>query len=395
MSQWKTHYDEARLELKRAEELLKQRHENTRKILEKQKALQADLEKERERRKHAETEVKKYLKENKKLMDKVSMLERSLSSVDVQVKGETPHRAVAITSNGGPPAQKKHKRPPLKKPKNQREEHVSKAEKLRELLKHLLNGDRITHDGIQEVASIVNLTPSPWDQSDIISVAHDSLMQCCVKGSYVPRLAPITWAPCHWFPDSKHHSQNRFHGIANYKSVKSMVSMWCTETAIVQDWIPWLLQCMHIIDQASPRGCNLVRDLTLRAYDATLEALEQTHPSIPSLCCNATITMALWRHANDIRSAAVFVRDILVAPCHDTTQEQMILVALSAALEVWPAALNRHSMGQDAVGRLETLMSNHSAPPHACNVSAINKQDSGLLIMCHHAAIFINAILSF
>ena len=146
---------------------------------------------------------------------------------------------------------------------------------------------------------------------------------------------------------------------------------------------------MHILDQDSPSGPNILRDLTVRSYDATLHALEDPSPCITNLCCNATITMALWRLANDIRSAAVFVRDILVTSYQDTKHERMILVALSTALEVWPAALNRRSMGQDAVSRLETLLNSYISPPPTSTTT----HDTSTIIMCHYAATFITALL--
>ena len=52
--QWKNSYEAARQELLRAEELLKQRHVNTKKILEKQKVLSGDLSKEKAKRQEAE-----------------------------------------------------------------------------------------------------------------------------------------------------------------------------------------------------------------------------------------------------------------------------------------------------------------------------------------------------
>jgi hypothetical protein len=99
--------------------------------------------------------------------------------------------------------------------------------------------------------------------------------------------------------------------------------------------------------------------------------------------------MALWRLANDIRSAAVFLRDILVTSCHDTKHERMILIALSTALEVWPAALNRRSMGQEAVLRLETLLNNYISPPSPSTTT----NDTSTVTMCHYAATFITALL--
>ena len=389
MSEWKQKYDDARLELKRAEELLKQRHENTRKVLEKQKALHADLDKEKELRKQAETDLKKYVRENRKLVKQVSLLERRLLSLEAGGRVVQPQK-VSVPSARAPPVVKKKDMVPSKR--RIEEKNETKASKLGELLGHLVShGDGITQERISMVASIVKSISSPWNQEDIVSTAYNTLMQCCLKDLYSPRLAPMTWAPCHWFPDKRCGKRNMYHGIGNPADVKSLVAMWCDEKALEHDTIPWLLKCMQILDQDSPSGHSIMRDLTIRAYDATLHALEDPTPSVTNLCCNATVTMALWRLSNDIRAAAVFIRDILVAPCHNTLHERMILVALSAALEVWPAALNRRSMGQTAVTRLETLIDNYISPP--LPTPCITSDETNSMIMCHYAAIFVHAIL--
>jgi hypothetical protein len=59
---WKNSYEAARQELLRAEELLKQRHVNTKKILEKQKVLSGDLLKEKGKRQEAEKKNVKLTK---------------------------------------------------------------------------------------------------------------------------------------------------------------------------------------------------------------------------------------------------------------------------------------------------------------------------------------------
>lgn len=402
--EWKSHYEAARWELKRAEELLKQRHENTRKILEKQKELRDELEKEKDLRRKAEGETKKYVRENQNLVKKVALLEKRILSLE---QGAT--RAV-------PPA-KRHASSPASRTIQKSIQNGKKGARLdirghevvgplqpdgtlRDMLTCLANDKKgsITNDTINEVAvcMIQSLASnSSWDQKDIVSVAYDVLVQCCCLGeSYAPRLAPIEWAPCHWFPDTsgKARKKIRYHGIENPDRVKSLVTAWCDMTVLENDTIPWLLKCLCVLDQeASLHGCNVTKGLILRAYDATLENIDNDSTlSISRLCCSATITMALLRYTNDLQFAAIFIRDILSPLCAtypiSTTQEQMILIALAAALEVWPLAMDRRAIGKDEESCLETLLNTYMVPPPDPNAIP------GLAMMCHYASLFITAL---
>lgn len=422
---WKSNYEAARLELKRAEELLIQRHENTRKILEKQKSLQNELAMEKELRKKSERDTKKYRSDNQRLMKKMSLLEDEIRSLKVTVtklKGERnlsngdtslPEPRRRTTS-----AQTKHQPLLISVPQKravsssattrgyqgngtetntlqqQEQEPSDTASKLREMLMNLISGDIITNERIKMVASIVKSTGLGWNQSAIVSVAYDALQACC-RESPAPILAPLTWAPCSWFPETsctnrkRKKSLVRYHGIPNPDLLSSIVIMWCDQKALEQNAIPWLLKCIQRIDQDSPRGLNITKDLTLKSYDATLHAIESHSANVTAICCSATVTMALLRCDNDIHSAATFVVDILASlpSCTTIEKHHKILIALTAAAEVWPAALDRRAIGDDLFWHLRALVDKYSSGPSSGEDTSIE------YMMCYYATAIIHALL--
>mmetsp|Transcript_10581 Transcript_10581/g.20918 ORF Transcript_10581/g.20918 Transcript_10581/m.20918 type:complete len:468 (+) Transcript_10581:55-1458(+) len=422
---WKDSYEAARVELKRAETLLKERHVNTKKVLVKQKKLGEELAKEKEKRRDAEKRSAASTRENARLVgtvqslqERVELLEKTVaqlqSSVHVLLSNKNGARNVseqyttAQAKRGRVPSN--HREPgtsrPNKKPavrvheeKNNGNAHTRKKDNTRDtqhddtddvsgnqqsvldyerlprqgadtqitdILTHLMTEPRLTKNKIKTAVHIASSMKETWTDTKIAVSVLYKMFECC-RPTYVEQRAPIQWAPGNWFIMTNNDEIKSLIEYYSKEDVCSLVCMWCDAAALERNTIPWLLYYIHLLDTRAPHA-KLMETLGYRSKDVVLKYFDRGHSngifSITEMCCATTVALAAFRYQGSIDAAAAF---FIETAEHDidhkySAMEQLQIVCLGLALEVWPQILRASAIPSHVHANLWSITERYITP---------------------------------
>eukprot|EP00890_Picochlorum_soloecismus_P003276 jgi/Picsp_1/394/NSC_00392-R1_---NA--- len=398
---YKDKYEAARLELKKAEALLKQRNANTKQVLIKQKKLNEDLEKEISKRKDTEKKVKNAEREKQKLEEKLQSMELRLSRLESSVANlvrDQDRRGAEIAPHvqvtGGKIANSQQATPVFdhstdqvnvaqedksrytvskgnqgnkRKRTEPRDASVLTKEKAActdtatiasSVLTHLFESNTISDNKLKTELDIVS-SKSMGKEIDsrqvAFSILHKILM-ACVRPIYKEQLAPFSWSPGHWFPgDISRPVENKMK--SSQIEPFSLVSMWCDERALYERYLQWALLFSQGLDRIFP-GHGITDSLAGLSRNIVLKEIEREMKkgmfSVSEVCCAATLAMAVYRSQGNVQAATSFVADLIMTLGKGDDEDAFQIsyngtLPLCMALEVWPSIIHAdlaHNCGQ-------------------------------------------------
>ncbi len=377
--------EQARAELVRAEALLKQRHANTRLVLEKQKEITAQLqdaralvsslqrrlkEEVRQKEKHKADSLEKdvtiaelrlQLRKASRQANSQSVTHpqtpsdediRSVLSERIRERSERSHRSQKsqLSHRSGFSADSMTVSRRDGKRKVREEAGVDKRDMLVDMLDFVLDGaetgcsiharvNAATDNYLEEI-------PAEQDSwaAEVAEAALGVLLDTCVLREVVGQWADMAWSPSRWFecagtkqvsPVGRGREEEREEEWSPDRHRRSMVATWCDPRRLEADYIPWLVACLRDLEDKSRQRVTYI--LLDRCIDEVLLRCSGTADvrAVPQLCCAVTVAIALCKMSGrrGLDLGMKLLVDIM-GQCGPGAKNR--IVALAVALEVWP-----------------------------------------------------------
>lgn len=365
--------EQARTELIRAEELLRQRHANTRVVLLKYKEATAQLEHARALALSLQRRLKEESRQNAKLRadilkrdqtvlkrdETIEELRRQLRQGNSQsvTRPQTPsdedlRPGVQMRERSEPShpsvqsfdSMNVSRRVAKRKVREEVQDHVRDA--LDDMLNFILDGDqaRSLDDRLDTAAeTYLREIRVAGNSDEVAEAAMGILLDTCVLQEARGQWAAMAWSPSRWFDcpapggvsrDSEGVSRD-LGGVSRDSEgrqnvgMRSLVAAWCDPGILETDRIPLLLACLQTVERKADEP--IMRALLDRCIKEVRPSEDAS--TVPTLCCAVTVALALCQMSGNCDVGVGLLVDIM-RECVSGKAEYT--VALAVALEVWP-----------------------------------------------------------
>ena len=358
--------EQARTELIRAEELLRQRHANTRVVLLKYKEATAQLEHARALALSLQRRLKEESRQNAKLRadilkrdqtvlkrdETIEELRRQLRQGNSQsvTRPQTPsdedlRPGVQMRERSEPShpsvqsfdSMNVSRRVAKRKVREEVQDHVRDA--LDDMLNFILDGDqaRSLDDRLDTAAeTYLREIRVAGNSDEVAEAAMGILLDTCVLQEARGQWAAMAWSPSRWFDCPAPGGVSRDLGGVSRDSegrqnvgMRSLVAAWCDPGILETDRIPLLLACLQTVERKADEP--IMRALLDRCIKEVRPSEDAS--TVPTLCCAVTVALALCQMSGNCDVGVGLLVDIMRECVSDKAE---YTVALAVALEVWP-----------------------------------------------------------
>jgi hypothetical protein len=351
--------EQARTELIRAEELLRQRHANTRVVLLKYKEATAQLEHARALALSLQRRLKEESRQNAKLRaeilkrdqtvlkrdETIEELRRQLRQGNSQsvTRPQTPsdedlRPGVQMRERSEPShpsvqsfdSMNVSRRVAKRKVREEVQDHVRDA--LDDMLNFILDGDqaRSLDDRLDTAAeTYLREIRVAGNSDEVAEAAMGILLDTCVLQEARGQWAAMAWSPSRWFDCPASEGVSRDSEGRQNVGMRSLVAAWCDPGILETDRIPLLLACLQTVERKADEP--IMRALLDRCIKEVRPSEDAS--TVPTLCCAVTVALALCQMSGN-RDVGVGLLVDIMRECVSGKAEYT--VALAVALEVWP-----------------------------------------------------------
>jgi len=351
--------EQARTELIRAEELLRQRHANTRVVLLKYKEATAQLEHARALALSLQRRLKEESRQNAKLRaeilkrgqtvlkrdETIEELRRQLRQGNSQsvTRPQTPsdedlRPGVQMRERSEPShpsvqsfdSMNVSRRVAKRKVREEVQDHVRDA--LDDMLNFILDGDqaRSLDDRLDTAAeTYLREIRVAGNSDEVAEAAMGILLDTCVLQEARGQWAAMAWSPSRWFDCPASEGVSRDSEGRQNVGMRSLVAAWCDPGILETDRIPLLLACLQTVERKADEP--IMRALLDRCIKEVRPSEDAS--TVPTLCCAVTVALALCQMSGNCDVGVGLLVDIM-RECVSGKAEYT--VALAVALEVWP-----------------------------------------------------------
>lgn len=356
--------EQARAELIRAEELLKQRHANTRLVLQKQKEVTEQL----ERAKAQVSSLQRQLKEERRQKEKHKAdgleKDRTIEKLRGQLKASRYATSQSVTHPQTPSDEDNRSVQrsglsvdSMNVSQMNRKRKVGgavrdKQDMLVDMLDHVLgeSGRKCSRHSLAKKATEKYLgeipaTEDSW-MEEMAEAALSVLLEKCVLREAAGHWADMAWSPSRWFDcmaterdvlktgDHEKDEMDEEDQSAGCQQ-RSLVATWCDPSRLEEDYIPWLLACLRMLEEESQkRITDVLLDMCIEEVLVLCSGATDLN-AVPKLCCAVTVAIALCKMSENL--GVDFGMKLLVDIMgRRGPGAENRTVALAVALEVWP-----------------------------------------------------------
>ena len=382
--------EQARAELVRAEQLLKQRHANTRLVLQKQKEITAQLQEANALVAGLQRRLKEEMRQKEKYKADCLKKDAVIAELRLQLRkggGQAVSQSVthpltpsdedlrsvlserireqSVRSDRSQKSQKSDRswltqrsdrsyrwglsadsKNALsgdgsgRKRKVREDDGVDKRDMLVDMLDFILEGagpgcvlqervDMATENYLEEFPA----GRDGW-ASEVANAAFE-MLETCAMPVVICQWADMAWSPARWFESCPPKAS----GLGGpregpQEGQRSLVATWCDPTKLRSDFIPWLLACLRRLEEKTRQ--RITYELLDKCVDEVVARCSETDArAVPLLCCASTVAIALCKMSGrrGLELAMTLIVDIMG---HCGSGAKNGTVGLAAALEVWP-----------------------------------------------------------